>query len=375
MKKIFSFLLGGCIGFTVVLYFILFPEPMSMRTLLIVAASVIISFPFCILLHETGHFLAGHLQGMRMLNVSVGPFVIERHEGKLHFHVVQSVLGYLGRAMMGFSEQLEKEVMRDKLIRYIYGGPLINIVVGALSIGIAFAIWHHPFFILFGLINVLLGMTNLQPAMSKSAMTDGLVIQRLRTVPLEDSVIMAGYSALTEDMKTTDVKKWNTDLIVQFEKLLTSDDATAKSFLTTIGYYYLPEDAEKVLDIGRSSAFTRKSASHDYYADCADITIATALFFAEKLKEYPEIELELGKIDKTEAVMDLKRHALLSYIEGDVESAIGHLENAKAALGKWHPLYLRGEMERELLQVMIDKMKINNDPLYPSTQHSNDIYL
>lgn len=346
-----------------------------MRTLLIIVASIIISFPLCILLHEAGHFLAGRFQGMRMLNVSVGPFVIERHEGKLHFHVVQSVLGYLGRAMMGFPEHLEKKVMRDKLIRYIYGGPLINGVVGVLSIGIAFTISHQPFFILFGLINILLGITNLQPAMSKSAMTDGLVIQRLRTVPLEDSVIMAGYSALTEDMKTTDTKKWNVDLIVQLERLLHSEDSTAKSFLTTIGYYYLPEDAEKVLDIGRTSAFTRESASHDYYADCADITFATALFFTEKLKEYPEIELELSKIGKTETVMELKRHALLSYIEGDVASAIEHLENAKAALGKWHPLYLRGEMERELLQVMIDKMKRNNDHLSPSAHHPNDIYL
>jgi hypothetical protein len=375
MKKIFSFLLGGCIGFTVVLYFILFPEPMSMHTLLITAASIIISVPLCILLHEMGHFLAGRLQGMRMLNVSVGPFVIERHEGKLHFHIVRSVLGYLGRAMMGFPEQLETEVMCYKLIRYIYGGPLINLLVGALSIGIAFAIWHYPFFILFGLMNIFLGMTNLQPAMSKSAMTDGLVIKRLRTVPLEDSVIVAGYSALTEDMKTKDVKKWNVDLIMQLERLLKCEDSTAKSFLPTIGYYYLPEDAEKVLDIGRSSAFTRESVSHDYYADCADITFATALFFTEKLKDYEEIELELGKIGKTEIFMDLKRHALLSYIEGDVASAIEHLENAKTALGKWHPLYLRGEMERELLQVMIDKMNKNINHRFPSAHHSNDIYL
>ena len=85
------------------------------------------------MLHELGHFLAGRLQGMRLLNLSVGPFVIERYEGKLHFHIVPSVLGYLGRAMMGFPEHLNKEAMKKKLIRYIYGGPLINIFIGIID--------------------------------------------------------------------------------------------------------------------------------------------------------------------------------------------------------------------------------------------------
>lgn len=328
-----------------------------MRTLLTIIASIIVSFPLTILLHESGHFLAGSLQGMQMLNASVGPFVIEKHEGKHHFHIARSALGYLGRAMMYFPKHLEKDMMRDKLVRYIYGGPLINIVTGVLMIGIAFGIWHHPFCILFGLANLLVGITNLQPNMAKSAMTDGLVIQRLRTVPLEQSIIVAAYSVLTEGMKTTEVKKWNADLIRQMERLISSEDPTAKSLLPTIGYYYLPEEPEKVLDIGRTSAFTRENAAFDYYADCADITFATALFFNEQLKDYPLIEEELRKIGKSDAIMDLKRDALLSYINGDFPEAIAHLNNAKDALGKWHPLYLRGESERTLLQSMIDTIE------------------
>ena len=357
MNGIRSFVLWAFIGLSAVLYFILFPEPWSIGTMLIVASSIIVGLPLCILLHEAGHFLAGRLQGMQMLNMSVGPFVIERHEGKLHFHIVRSALGYMGRAMMGFPKQLAKEAaMRDKLVRYIYGGPLINVVVGLLMIGIAFGMWHHPFFILFGLMNVLLGTTNLQPAMSKSAMTDGLVIQKLRTVPTEDSVILAGYSALAEGMETTEVKKWSTELMMQLERLIQTEDSTAKSFLPTLGYYYFPEKADKVLAIGRSAAFTRETVSSDYYADCADITFATALFFTGELRDYPGIEEELGKIGKTDAIMDLKRNALLSYIEGDIKGALGHLKSAKDSLGNWHPLYLRGEMERKLLTTMIDKI-------------------
>lgn len=374
MKNIGSFLTGAFIGLSAVIYFILYPETWSVRSVLIIAASIIVSLPLSILLHEAGHFLAGSLQGMRLLNVSVGPFVIERHEGKLHFHMTPSVLGYLGRAMMGFPEQVKKEVMRDRLVRYVYGGPLTNIIIGFLLIGIAFGLWHHPFHLISGLMNVFLGVMNLKPVMAKSVMTDGLVIQRLRTIPVKDSVIIAAYSVLAEGMRTADVKKWDADLIEQLERLIKSEDMTAKSLLPTLGYYYLPANAENVLSIGRTLAFTREDASDDYYADCADITFATSLFFKEELEDHPGIIEELQKIGKSDAVIDSKRNALLSYIAGDVKGAIGHLRSAKDALGKWHPLYLRGEMERELLQGMIDSMKINNDPPYPSAHHSNEIY-
>ncbi|MGG0668864.1 site-2 protease family protein [Lederbergia citrisecunda] len=356
MKNIGSFLTGAFIGLSAVIYFILYPETWSVRSVLIIAASIIVSLPLSILLHEAGHFLAGRLQGMRLLNLSVGPFVIERHEGKLHFHMTPSVLGYLGRAMMGFPEQVKKEVMRNQLVRYVYGGPLTNIIIGFLLMGIAFGLWHHPFYLIFGLVNVFLGFMNLKPVMAKSVMTDGLVIQRLRMIPVEDSVIIAAYSVLAEGMRTADVKKWDADLIEQLERLIKSEDATAKSLLPTLGYYYLPANPEILLTIGQTLAFTREDASYDYYADCADITFATSLFFNEELKDYPGILEGLRKIGKSDAVIDSKRNALLSYIEGDFTGAIVHLESAKDSLGKWHPLYLRGEMERKLLTSMIDRI-------------------
>ena len=357
MKEFGSLLVGGFIGLTTVIYFIRFPESWSISSIFVIALCIVSSLPLSILLHELGHFLAGRLQGMRLLNLSVGPFVIERHEGKLHFHIVPSVLGYLGRAMMGFPEHLNMKAMKKKLIRYIYGGPIINIFTGILIIVIAFGLWHHPFFLFFGISNLFLGITNLRPVMAKSVMTDGLVIQKLRTVPVDDSVILTAHSILVEGMKKADMKKWDAHLIGQLERLVATDDPTAKSFLPTFGYYHFPDDAKKVLEIGQASAFMRETAISDYYADCADITFATALFFNEELKDYPGIEEELQKIGNTDAIIDLKRNALLSYIEGDLTGAVEHLKNAKESLGKWHPLYLRGEMEQKLLSSMIDKIK------------------
>ncbi|MCG7343611.1 M50 family metallopeptidase [Sporosarcina sp. ACRSL] len=356
MKEIGSLVLGAFIGLTGVFYFIQYPESWSIRSGLLIVLCIVVSLPLSILLHEFGHFLAGRLQGMRLLNLSVGPFVIERHEGKLHFHFTPSFLNYLGRAMMTFPEHMNKEDMRKKLIRYLFGGPMINIIGSFLLVGIAFGIWHHPFFLFFGIINVLLGFTNLKPVMAENALADGFAIKKLRTVPVEDSVIISAYSVLVEGTKTFDMKQWDASLIEQLEGLIATDDPIAKSFFPTLGYYYLPEDPEKVLAIGRTSAFTREAASSDYYSDCADITFATALFFNDELKDYPSIEEELRKIGKSDIIIDLKRSALLSYIEGDFKGAIEHLKIANDSLKKWHPIYLRGEMERELLTAMIDKI-------------------
>lgn len=354
MKDIVALLLGGIIGLSAVFYFILYPETWSFNSGIIIIASIIVSIPLSILLHELGHFLTGLLQGMRLLNLSVGPFVIERHKGKLHFHVVGSVLGFLGRAMMGFPEHLNKEVMRKKLIRYIYGGPVTNIVLAALSLALAFGTWHHPFLLVFGLLNLLLGVMNLKPVMANSVMTDGLVIQKLKSVPVEESVILTSYMILTEGLKSEDVKQWPPALIEQLERMVTADDPTAKSYLPTISYYYFPNEAEKVLKVGQPVAFIRETNKPDYYADTADIAFATALFFEGKLTSYSGVEKNLRSIGKVDKIIDLKRNALLSYTQGHVDEAIQNLQEAKESLSKWHPLYLRGEMEKRLIGDMIE---------------------
>lgn len=358
MKNLLSFILGGSIGFSAVLYFVFFPEPWSIRSALIIVASIIASLLLCILLHECGHLFTGLTQGMQLLNLSVGPFVIERHEGKFHVHVVPSVLGYLGRAMMAFPKPLDDKTMRRKLIRYIYGGPMTNIVLGALSLVLAFTVVHNPFFLIFGLLNFLLGFMNLKPAMAGSVMTDGLVIQKLKSEkPADYAVLLTGYVMLTEGLKTEDVKKWSLALIENLEELVSSEDPMSKVYLQTISYYYLPNEPGKVMSIAKPVAFNKDIEKPDYYTDIADITYATTLYFGNEISDYPEIELHLQRISKLDGIIDLKRNALLSYVKGDTTKTIQFLQEAKNALGVWHPLYLRGEMEKRLIDTMIEAVE------------------
>ena len=356
MKNVLSFLLGGSIGFLAVLYFIFYPEPWSLRSALIIAASLLVGIVLSILLHECGHLFLGLTQGMHLLNLSVGPFVIERHEGKYHFHVVQSVLGYLGRVMMVFPERLDEKIMRQKLIRYIYGGPMTNIVLGTLSLIFAFTALNYPFFLIFALLNLFLGVMNLKPVMAGSVMTDGMVIQKLKSDnPADYAVLLTGYAMLLEELTTNDVKQWSPALIENLENLVSGgEDLKSRVYLQTLGYRYLPNEPAKISMLAEPVAFKNEFLKSDYYSDIADITYATALFFGNEITDYPEIESHLQKISKLDKIIDLKRNALLSYVHGDITQSIQYLRDARNALGVWHPLYSRGEMEKRLIDCMID---------------------
>lgn len=350
MKNLSAFLVGGLIGFLAVLYFIIYPETWSVRSGAVVIVSLFASIIMGILVHELGHFITGRVQGMQLLNVSVGPFVVERHKGKLYFHFVPSVLGYLGRAMMVFPEQLDKHIMRKKLIRYVYGGPVTNIVLGALSLALAFFAWHHPFYLVFGLLNILLGTMNLKPAMASSVMTDGLVIQKLKTE--QDTVILTGYVMTTESLQVEDVKEWSPAFIQNLELLVQSEDPMSKIYLQTIGYYYFPNEAGRVTALAQPIIDNLAVNKPDYYADMTGITFATALLFEGTLSTNENIEATLQSISKLDKIIDFKRQALQLYRQGDADGAIQKLDEAHNALGKWHPLYLRGEMEKRLIGCM-----------------------
>ena len=355
MKEFGSALLGAAIGLSAVLYFILFPEAWSLGIIISMILYVLISFALTVLIHEAGHALFGISLGMKLLNLSVGPLVLELHEGRFHFHFIPSSLGYIGRAMMGFSEKLDLEDMRRRLIRYIYGGPLLNIGVSIFSITLAFSVWHHPFLLVFGLVNFLLGASNLKPAKVKSMFTDGLVIKKLKTEPLHESALLMGHLILLEESRNIDVKQWDPTFIGAVEQLITSGkDPSATSFLHTTNYFHLPEHAEIAASIGHQTAFTRTGKTDDLYTDIADISYATALFFTGRLVSHPDIENALHSIGKLDAITDTKRNAFLSYIQGDPQNAILLLKKAIELLGVWHPLYLRGEMEKRLLNQMIN---------------------
>ena len=194
------------------------------------------------------------------MNLSVGPFVIERHEGKLHFHMVPSVLGYLGKGNDGISRPFEYESNEEKTNSLYIWRSNHQYIHWYIDDWDRFWSLALPVLHLFRNYKPALGITNLSPVMAESVMTDGLVIQKLRTVPVEDSVIVTAYSVLQEGMKTPDVKRWDANLIGLLEVLVATDDPTAKSFLPTLGYYYLPAEPGKVLGIGRTSVFMREDA-------------------------------------------------------------------------------------------------------------------
>lgn len=329
---------------------------LSISTVIIVVLSIVISFYLAIIIHELGHAVVGKFQGMALLNLSIGPIVFERENGRLRMLFMRTALGYAGRAVMYFPTQTPEKVMQKKLIRYVYGGPIVNIVVGIVSVMISFIWIHHPFYLIFGTLNLYLGITNLTSAQVKTVMTDGMHIKKLKNVPVEQSVMIHVHKQLTEDLHTDSPKDWHKGNIEKLSELMIAnkDNMEGISLLPMISYYYFHQnESEIIVDLGKELAFNRSEGREDIVQDMTDISYATALLFTDELTGTLEIENKLEQVGKGETITFLKKQALVAYLQNKQDEAIHYLEEALVVLEKWHPLYLKRDNEKGIINKMI----------------------
>ena len=131
--------------------------------------------------HEVGHLLAGLVSGFRMDGFYLGPFAIERTEGKLRMQWQRSL------ALAGGAIQLNPtrlHGLRRRLMVVFLGGPLISLSVGlttfSTSLFIEDDIFTRSLLETFGVLNLGIGLVTLIPVFaSPNLPTDGLRIRRL----------------------------------------------------------------------------------------------------------------------------------------------------------------------------------------------------
>lgn len=102
-----------------------------------IAAPILFLIGFLkLLLHELGHYAAGHLAGFRILGFRFGPFNLIRLADGWHFHWMPE-LGY----MSGFvrSAPLSDENLRSRLIFFTAGGALAEVLSGLVALSLFLA--------------------------------------------------------------------------------------------------------------------------------------------------------------------------------------------------------------------------------------------
>ena len=361
-KKNFGHTLAG-LAIGVVLWPVFLPylfihEPViDFANILMIIVATVVSGGLALIIHEIGHAIAGILSGMTFMNMSIGPIVVVRSDGKSRVIVQKPALGYLGRAMLRFPGALTAEQMEARLKRYVAGGPVANLIVAVIAIALVYTIFPSGILLTFAVVNLLLGAANLIPTDSKGMMTDGKHLSMLSGRTPGKELVLIGYRLMQEDAEGTD---WRQETVAQAEELirLHPDHPLTPALYASLSPYYIAENPSASEALGRGIAFRERQQTTDPLQDLADIAMVHALYAAGKLGEEPEILLKLGRIGDAEKVAGLFRDAYTAVLDGRPEKLGDCLDQLERVLGRWHSLYLEGRFEKsrilELRQTFSD---------------------
>ncbi|MDZ5710780.1 M50 family metallopeptidase [Jeotgalibacillus haloalkalitolerans] len=332
----------------------------TILSVLFILLIAVISFVVSLMIHETGHAVGGKLGGMEVMNLSYGPFVYAKVKGKSRFFFKLPALGYIGRAMMRFTDAISEDEMRKKLLRLIYAGPVSNIVTGGIALVIAFFVWPSGALLTFALVSLFLGLTNLANVETPTGVqTDGRMISLLKGKEPGAEVIFVSYQLLQED--PTGTGNWKQQTILKVEEVMKRypEWPLASSLLATAGPYYYQSSLERFLQLSEERAFKERTGKAAVLQDLIDTAAATGLYFAGQLHGTPDIEEKLRLISDKDEVSRYMRDAYLSIVHGETAQAIEALDQVDRAIGEWHPLYLDGAAQRKVAEV-IRKRLIND---------------
>ena len=82
-----------------------------------------------VIVHEVGHLLAGWMVGFRFSSITIGPMAVRLEYGRLRagFRRVLPAAGHAGMHI----DRIRR--LRRRLLRFIAGGPLANLLTAALA--------------------------------------------------------------------------------------------------------------------------------------------------------------------------------------------------------------------------------------------------
>ncbi|KIL42736.1 hypothetical protein KP77_33660 [Jeotgalibacillus alimentarius] len=358
IQALFGLLMGAMIS-----SFVLREEvTITLTGVLFILLMAVISFIVTVMIHETGHAIGGKLGGMEVMNLSYGPLVYAKVNGKSRFFFKLPSLGYIGRAVMRFPEQVSDEAMRKKLLRMIYAGPVSNIITGGVALIIGYFIWPSGIILTFAMVSLFLGLTNLASIETPAGvMTDGKIISMLKEREPGAEVILVSHKLLQED--PTGAGHWKRETVERTEHIIRRypDRPLAAFLLVTIGPYYYGSDPARFLELTDGRVFKNRTNKAVVLQDMIDTAAATGLYFAGKLCETDNIEEKLQLISDKNEVSGYMRDAYLAIVRGENSQALASLDQADRAIGEWHPLYLEGAIEKKVTQEIRNSLKINED--------------
>jgi hypothetical protein len=137
-------------------------------------AAMIISFYLSVIVHEGGHLVFGLISGYRFSSFRVGSLMLMRSEGKFSLRSF-SLAGTGGQCLMCPPNPVEGSV---PVVLYNLGGVIFNMIFSVISMVLYFLYRDIPFLsptlLVFGIISVIIVLTNGIPLYTGGIANDGM---------------------------------------------------------------------------------------------------------------------------------------------------------------------------------------------------------
>lgn len=312
----------------------------------------IISHYLAIIVHESGHIIAGKRKGMEFYFFLLGPlFIYKDDKQKRHITFQSHGLKLAGAASLRADVHEKRAALEKQVYSFILGGGLANILVGVISFIGAFA-FSSVFLFIFSLINLFVGPMNLLMKESPDFIPDGGMLHQLKHNPIKKEVLLVTH--LIHATVRTSIHEWPKDLVERAEKALLSEQYTinSASLASALSYYYIgkgeSQQAKALLQPFVEAAPTKKTRS--FIWNHLDVLyIISCYLLDQKTEEWDTIKDRIVIRDN----LTRDKLAFLQFAwQSDFKKAEKQLDNANQLCEEWSFLYGNGKLEKELLDTL-----------------------
>lgn len=137
--------------------------------LLVMAIGIAISCVLHCVIHETGHLVFGLLSGFQFRSIRFGSMMISKKDGSLKLSRL-SIPGTVGQCLMAPPERPDEDI---STALYNWGGVIFNVILSVIFGFCIFIPTAHPYFIIFSISMLFMGLLTLELNATPIACNDG----------------------------------------------------------------------------------------------------------------------------------------------------------------------------------------------------------
>jgi hypothetical protein len=287
-----------------------------------IAASLFIAIFLGILVHETGHLLAGWIVGFHFSSIQVGWLSLSFEYGKLTFHFRRemSASGYA-------SIQIDRIYrLRRRLMFFIAGGPTASILCVAVAVVTVNAFGLHESWLAvpiacLAFVSLLFGLVSLFPKAGQGRWSDGARLEMLITSRDKTRRWFCLAALANEQRRGKSPKLWNTN----WTKAAACVRDNSADEMSACWLAYICASARKQTDIGAGyleRCLELVGLAGDTLRDT--LMLESAVFQAWGRDDADKAAKWLGRVrrpGRLPKLMQLRGTIAVSCARGDYESA------------------------------------------------------